>query len=178
MPYEKDILRGFRFSVSIPRLSRYGDTPTDLGFMRISGLQLSVGIYEWQEVSDPLTSYKLPDRISFSDITFERGVTTDREVLWSWYEEITGALYSGTPDEFRRTVMVTAFGKGIRSSAETVKVWEIYNAFPKVLKFSDFDATSSDALIETLTLANEGYKTYTKSPPVGDFSAGGFAGLV
>ena len=69
MPYEADVLRDFRFSVSIPNLTSVGGEGTDMGFMRISGLQLNVGVYEWQEVSDPVTVHKLPDRITFSDIT-------------------------------------------------------------------------------------------------------------
>lgn len=168
MAYAADVLRGFRFSVSIPGLSNKGEENTDMGFMRISGLQLDVGVYEWQEVSDPLTRHKIPDRITFADLTLERGATTNRNALWGWFEEVTNALYSGVPSDFRRTVTITAFGKGIRSSMETVRVWELYKAFPKVLKFNDFNATESNALIETLTLANEGYKTYTKSPPQGD----------
>ena len=177
MAYASDVLRGFRFSVSVPELSKNGEPNTDMGFMRISGLQLDISVYEWQEISDPITKHKLPDRISFSDLTLERGVTTNRNALWNWYEKVLNAMYSGVPSDFRRTVTITAFGKGVRSSAETVKIWEVYNAFPKVLKFSDFNATSSDALIETLTLANEGYKTYTKSPPLGDFPSGGFSNL-
>jgi len=175
--YSADVLRGFRFGVSIPNLSDKGESNTDLGFMRISGLQLDVSVYEWQEISDPLTKHKLPDRITFSDLTFERGVTTNRNALWGWFEEVTSALYSGVPSAFRRTVTITAFGKGVRSGVEPVKVWEVYHAFPKVLKFSDFNALNSETMIETLTLANEGYKTYTKSPPQGDFSSGGFGSV-
>jgi phage tail-like protein len=130
-----------------------------MGFMRISGLQADVGIYEWQEVSDPLTKHKFPDRINFSDVTFERGVTSNRYALWEWYTSVTNSLYSGVPGDFRRTVTIYSFFKGVpRSSLKGLRVWEIYSAFPKVLKFGEFNATDSSVVIESLTLANEGYK--------------------
>ena len=75
-----DVLRGFRFIVSIPDLPGSGgvEDTLNMGFMRISGLQADVGVYEWQEVTDPVTIHKLPDRIKFSDLVLERGVALQR----------------------------------------------------------------------------------------------------
>lgn len=39
-----------------------------------------------------------------------------------------------------------------------VKEWEVYEAWPAVMEVGDLDAESSDVLIETLELANEGHR--------------------
>ena len=151
-----DPLLGFKFIVEI-------GSSTFLGFQKVSGLSLDVGILEVAEISDPVTVTKLPDRISFSDVTLDRGAipTTEYHYLWDWYMEVVNALSNGMPRNFRRTVSIQAASKGVsldKKPGEGLRRWEIYNAFPKSVKFGEFDATSSAVLIESLTLTNEGYK--------------------
>lgn len=151
--YTRDPLRGFRFRVSIPSIGR------DLGFMRVSGLQADVGVYEWQEITDPVTIWKMPDRVKFSDLVLERGVTADRKGLWAWFEQTVKALEIGDPNAiFRRQVSIYLYAKGAPSGAYTYDVgWYVFSAFPKSIKFGDLDATQSAVQIESLTLANEGF---------------------
>lgn len=141
-------LRGFRFEVSVNSRKDVG-----LGFQRVSGLQAAVGVKEWQEISDPVTVWKIPDRIQFSDVVLERGATTDRNGLWNWYVAVVEALQVGIPSNFRSTVTIRCFEKGASSPA---RIWTIFRAFPKTIKFSELEATSSNTLIESLVLANEG----------------------
>lgn len=151
-----DPLLGFKFVVDIA-------STTSMGFQKISGLSLDVGILEIAEISDPITVTKVPDRISFSDVTLERGAipTTDYHYLWDWYMEVVTALTHGMAADFRRIVTITSASKGVSldfDTGEGTRTWKIFNAFPKSVKFGEFDATSSAVLIESLTLANEGYK--------------------
>lgn len=150
-----DPLMGFKFQVEVP-----GFGP--MAFQKVSGLSLDVGILEVTEISNPITVTKLPDRISFSDLTLERGATPDTNyaMLWQWYLDVVAALNNGYPASFRAQVNIRTAPKGILldSNDPSIRKWEVYNAFPKTVKFGDFDATSSAVLIESLTLANEGYR--------------------
>jgi len=152
-----DPLLGFKFQVEIPGFG-------ELGFQKVSGLSLDVGILEVTEISNPITVTKLPDRISFSDLTLERGAVdaANYRALWDWYESVVEALNKGYPADFRAKVIIRTAPKGVlldsTAGGQGVKQWEVYNAFPKTVKFSDFDAMSSAVLIESLTLANEGYR--------------------
>jgi len=130
---------------------------SDLGFMRIRGLEATVGTYEWQEISDALTPRKLPDRIKFSDIVMERGVAPNRSAIWEWYYSVVLALQSGVAYPFRSTVIIRSSLKG-QAPDQAVAQWTVFDAYPKGLNFGEFSADSSVALIETLTLVHEGYK--------------------
>ena len=159
MVLQTDPIHGFRFRVSIPLLSTLVDdeSTSDLGFMRIKGLEATVGIYEWQEISDALTVRKLPDRIKFSDVVLERGVTPNRLAIWMWYEKVVSALQAGIATSFRSTVKIRSMMKG-QYPDQSIAEWTIFDAYPKVISFGEFSADSSAILIETLTLANEGYR--------------------
>lgn len=184
MPDTFDVLRGFRFKVSIDSLQEFArdgeSSYYDMGFMKISGLQADVGVYEWQQVTDPVTVYKLPDRIKFSDLVLERGVITERTSLWSWFNRIEDVLANtymqGKLASFRSNLSITVFDKGYNFPRGSVQ-WRIFSAFPRSIKFGDFDANSSSVLIESLTLAHEGYRRVSVSPPMGDFPASGFPNL-
>ena len=152
-----DPLMGFKFQVDVPGFG-------EMAFQKVSGLSLDVGILEVTEISNPITVTKLPDRISFSDLTLERGATpsSNYAMLWEWYLAVVDALNYGLvpKKDFRAQVNIRTAPKGILldSKDPSIRKWEVYNAFPKTVKFGDFDATSSAVLIESLTLANEGYR--------------------
>jgi len=123
------------------------------GFSRVSGLSGEVEIMEWRELTDPATPRKLPKELVFGDITFERGMTTEKG-LRDWWSETQGIIVNGARTLERETVTVTAYDRN--KSVEAT--WEIYEAWPRVLKWGDLDANTSGMLIETLVLANEGVR--------------------
>jgi phage tail-like protein len=167
MPYNADVLRGFRFTVSFDQFSTDdAEAPQfDMGFMKISGLQADVGVYEWQEVTDPVTIHKLPDRIKFSDLILERGVASDRWSSWDWFLDVEIALAdtfspasSMNPYPIRSDLTITAYDKGANDFIGWSAIWKVFSAFPRTVKFGEFDAQSSSVVIESLTLAHEGYR--------------------
>jgi phage tail-like protein len=157
--YVRDPLRGFRFSVSIAEFPGRGES-LDIGFTRVGELGADVGIFEYQEISDAVTVHKLPDRIKFTDLVLERGATTDRDGLWNWFVLVAESLGRGdvAPSDFRRTVTISLYDKGAATSDEPAKRWIVFDAFPKGLRFSELGANDSTTLIETLTLAHEGFR--------------------
>lgn len=134
---ESDPLQSFMFKVSIPGL------PTGVGFQKVSGLSREVEVIEYFEnMYDH--ARKLPGRESVGEVTFERGMYSDK-YLQSLYENIFKTSAS------RQTVVIQVCDRlgNIRREFKCAEAW-----FSKY-EVGDLDATSSDAIIETLTMVFE-----------------------
>lgn len=134
---EADPLQSFMFRVSIPGL------PTGAGFQKVGGLSREVEVVEYLENMYDHT-HKLPGRETVSDVTFERGMYAD-DYLQGIYEKVFNN------NTVRNTVVIQIcdrFGK-IRREFKCAEAW-----FSKY-ECADLDATSSDVIIETLTMAFE-----------------------
>ena len=134
---EADPLQSFMFKVSIPGL------PTGVGFQKIGGLSREVEVVEYLENMYQHT-HKLPGRESVGEVTFERGMYAD-DYLQTLYEKVF------TNKNVRNTVVIQItdrFGK-IRREFKCAEAW-----FSKY-ECADLDATSSDVIIETMTMVFE-----------------------
>lgn len=134
---EADPLQSFMFRVSIPGL------PTGVGFQKVGGLSREVEVVEYLENMYDHT-HKLPGRETVSDVTFERGMYADN-YLQGIYEKVFNN------NTVRNTVVIQIcdrFGK-IRREFKCAEAW-----FSKY-ECADLDATSSDVIIETLTMTFE-----------------------
>lgn len=134
---EADPLQSFMFRVSIPGL------PTGVGFQKVGGLSREVEVVEYLENMYDHT-HKLPGRETVSDVTFERGMYAD-DYLQDIYEKVFNN------NTVRNTVVIQVcdrFGK-IRREFKCAEAW-----FSKY-ECADLDATSSDVIIETLTMTFE-----------------------
>ena len=134
---EADPLQSFMFKVSIPGL------PTGVGFQKIGGLSREVEVVEYLENMYQHT-HKLPGRESVGEVTFERGMYAD-DYLQALYEKVF------TDKNVRNTVVIQItdrFGK-IRREFKCAEAW-----FSKY-ECADLDATSSDVIIETMTMVFE-----------------------
>lgn len=134
---EADPLQSFMFRVSIPGL------PTGVGFQKIGGLSREVEVVEYLENMYQHT-HKLPGRESVGEVTFERGMYAD-DYLQTLYEKVF------TDKNVRNTVVIQItdrFGK-IRREFKCAEAW-----FSKY-ECADLDATSSDVIIETMTMVFE-----------------------
>lgn len=134
---EADPLQSFMFRVSIPGL------PTGVGFQKVGGLSREVEVVEYLENMYDHT-HKLPGRETVSDVTFERGMYAD-DYLQGIYEKVFNN------NTVRNTVVIQVcdrFGKICREF-KCAEAW-----FSKY-ECADLDATSSDVIIETLTMTFE-----------------------
>ena len=131
---EADPLQSFMFKVSIPGI------PTGVGFQKVGGLSREVEVVEYFEnMYDH--AHKLPGRESVSEVTFERGMYAD-DYLQGLYEKVFNN------NTVRNTVVIQVcdrFG-AIKREFKCAEAW-----FSKY-ECADLDATSSDVIIETLTM--------------------------
>lgn len=152
MSDDQDPLLGFRFQVD------FGAGASEMGFMKVSGLQVDIDEYAWEEISDTVTAFKLPGIVKFSDLSLERGAIRAVSPVWRWFREVEEALKTGRPTSMRRTLTIRLQEKGMSDPEAYALEWQVFAAFPKTIKYGELDATSSAVFIESLTLANEGIR--------------------
>lgn len=137
---EKDPLLAFCFQVSIAGLD------AKIGFQKVSGLSREIEVIEYFE-SMYDHAHKLPGRESFGEVTFERGIFSDSSMVGK-YEQVF------KQNDMRQSVVVSIMDrfKNVR------RKFTLYEAWFSKYELADLDATSSDVLIETLTLVYEDMK--------------------
>ena len=139
---EQDPLQSFMFKVII----HDGTNNVEIGFQKVSGLSREVEVIEYMEGMQD-RAYKLAGRESVGEVTFERGMYADSS-LQTYYEKIlnnTSARYTIDIEILDRT-------KVIRRKFTLSECW-----FSKY-EIGDLDATSSDVIIETLTVQFEQFE--------------------
>jgi len=131
----------YRFVVEIDDFAR-------AAFTKCSALEAEIAKVEtWEGGS--LTAIKEPGRVTFSDVTLERGATTD-ENCYSWFKEVVAA-YKNTgrvSPEFQRNVDIV---QQDRDGTE-VRRWTLEEAWPVKFTAGEWDNEADEAVIEMLTL--------------------------
>ena len=146
-----DPLGGFNFYIALMEGDDISSIqPNDLpglllgGFSEVSGLDATIGIYEYHEGGVNDRVHKFPDRASYSNIVLKRGIsiTTD---LWEWHQSFVngeGVVKDG--------LIVLANDLGI-----PVKIWTFSNGIPVKWSGPSLNAMTSAVAIESLEIAHE-----------------------
>jgi phage tail-like protein len=119
------------------------------GFTKVSELSAEVAESQYHE-GGRIIPHKSPGRLTVADITLERGATLDRD-LYNWFSDVV-QLASGlglVDDRYKRNFDLVQKDR----DGSTVRRWSVYNAWPKKFVAGDWDASSDDPLIESVTLA-------------------------
>jgi phage tail-like protein len=131
-----------KFLVNIPSVGY-------AGFAKCSELSMEIApSIHWE--GGRIIAHKAPGRVSFPDVTLERGATRDRD-LYNWALDVARASAGiGLVDNLykRHCEIVQQDRDGTR-----LRAWAIYNAFPIKFVAGEWDADSDDVVIESVTLA-------------------------
>lgn len=134
----------FKFLVEI-------DGITYAGFQKCSELSAELAkIEHWEGGS--LIPNKSPGRLSFTDITLERGGTRDME-LYRWFEETARASAglggTGLPDPFyKRTLDIVQLDR----DDSVLQRWNVVNAFATKFVAGEWDNTTDEKVMTSVTL--------------------------
>ena len=123
-------------------------------FKSISELSVEVAKSEiWQGGS--MIPFKQPARLTFADITLERGATNDAE-LFNWLALTTAPTPSigGIGEAFKRSVDIVMQDRSHR----TVAAWRLVNAWPVGYKPGEWDNESDDFQMESVTLTYDFFR--------------------
>ncbi|MDD4802450.1 MAG: phage tail protein [Syntrophomonas sp.] len=136
-----DPYRSYRFSVEI-------DGITEAYFTEVTGIEVSYDVIEFRSGDLSGNAWKMPGLVNNPIITLKQGVTDNMEI----YEWIKGEPGMAGAIE-RKDVTI----KAIDESSAELAVWTLYDAWPSRYVVSDFNASESKVLIETLEIAYEGF---------------------
>lgn len=156
-----DPLRNFKFRVRIhhPKIQGIGS----MGFMSVSGLNISTEVIPYREGGMNTTTQKLPGQSDFAPITLTRGLAVGDTQMMDWMEEmfhvIQGNGKGTSGNNFRATMDVSVMDHPVTKGPTPVKAaFRVYNAWPTSVAFSDLDAGANAIMIQQMTLAHEGFE--------------------
>lgn len=126
---------------------------TPLGsFRNISGLSVETEQTSWK-TGDMLSELKVPGETKFGHITLKKGVDSN-DNLSKWRNNIFSKDCSSDTDgtDFRDTYIFI-----IDRACKIQRVIFVDHAWPSKYELDELDSMSSDALIESVELANSGW---------------------
>jgi len=141
----------FKFVVEI-------DGILSAGFQKCSELSVEAAKIEYSE-GGALIPNKSPGRLTYSDLTLERGATEDLD-LYQWFLQVAdGASFgagavpagqgAGLPDPYyKRTLDIIQQDR----DGNTLRRWRVYNAWPQKFTAGDWDNEADEKVIEMVTL--------------------------
>jgi phage tail-like protein len=143
MADQEDPLVAFKFGLEIEgKLTGY--------FNSVSGIGSESEVIE-QKISDPNTGEtlirKIPGRLTWTEITLKRGVTSNVDV-WTWRQDVV----DGKIDDARTNCSITAHDQG---NAEIAR-WNLDAAWPSKVTGPEMDSGGTDYMVEEIVIVHQG----------------------
>lgn len=135
-----DPFHGFRFRVEI-------DAIASAAFSEVAIGATSTDVVEYRDGSEPAHVRKLSGLTRFGNVTLRRGMTTSLDLV-QWHQQIVNGSLSAA----RKQVAIVIEDE----TGADVARFVVSNAWPVKFGPIELKANSSEVLIETLELANEG----------------------
>lgn len=140
MPANPNVPFGaFNFTVDIVGV-------TNAGFSEVSGLGVEIGVIEYREGGDAVSSVrKLPGLAKYPNITLKRGLTSDHR-LWDWMRQVIQGNVQ------RATIMITL----LDDQRQPVVRWKVREAWIMKYEGPTLNAKGNEIAIESVEIAHEG----------------------
>ncbi|GAB2786255.1 phage tail protein [Streptomyces sp. NPDC054796] len=120
----------------------------DLGaFHTCTGLGAQVEIEQYAEGGNNGFAWQLPGRITWSNITLSRPVTSDTTKIAQWLDEIV-----------RRVEPKDGEIVALKPDLSPIVSWQVLGIVPVRWQGPSFDPANSQAATETLEIAHEGLR--------------------
>lgn len=131
----------FKFVIEVDQLA-------SAGFQKCSELSVEVAKVEYFE-GGALIPNKSPGRVTFADVTLDRGATQDHD-LFDWMKDVVDAASgTGLPDPlYKRNLDIVQQDR----DGSTLRRWPLTNAWPVKFVAGDWDNDSDETVIESVTL--------------------------
>jgi phage tail-like protein len=143
----KSFDKKFKFQVEI-------DGFASAGFQKCSELSVEIAkVEQWE--GGAIVPNKSPGRLTFADVTLERGATRDRD-MWIWLSTVAqmalagvGSLAVGLPDPaYKRHLDIVQYDR----DKTVLKRWSLFSAWPVKFVAGEWDNTADENVIESVTL--------------------------
>ena len=125
-----------------------GDQIAHAGFQKCSELAVEVAKVEYYE-GGSLIPNKSPGRLTFADVTLERGATQDRD-LFDWFQDVavTSSGLGLTDVNYKRNLDILQQDR----DGNTLRRWSLYRAWPVKFVAGEWDNEADENVIESVTL--------------------------
>lgn len=143
----RNFYKKFKFIIEV-------DGFASAAFQDCSELSAEVAkIEQWEGGS--LVPDKDPGRVTFADITLQRGATEDLD-MWDWFEEVADvAANAGLINpEFKRNLDIVQQER----DGSTLRRWRVELAWPTKFVAGDWDNNADENVIESVTLTFRKFK--------------------
>lgn len=180
---ETDPIRNFRFLVTFKPLVPANATwltnapkKVTVGFTSVSGLSVTTDSIPYREGGYNTTVHQIPGQTSFSPLTLQRGVVLGTKQHWDWMRQLFATVQggSGSADQttnFRCDIEVAVLSHPIPGSGSSggrtgnstsyddhvAMRFQVYNAWPTSVAYSDLNAGDNGILVEQISLVHEGF---------------------
>lgn len=120
-------------------------------FMKCSGLSSENAVIEEKRVSNGNQEivFKQPGRLSWGEMTLERGITANMD-MWTWRDEVV----TGKVGTARVNCTLTLYDMQGNPAA----TWTITNAWPKSVDGPSFKSDDDNVGVESIVLVYESFK--------------------
>ena len=137
----RDFHKKFKFVVDIDGLG-------SAAFRSSSELSFEIAKIEHHE-GGVLTADPDPGRVSFSDVTLERGASADRD-LYDWALEVANVAANAglVSPQFKRMAEIVQLDR----DGTELRRWRLHRAWPTKFVAGDWDNESDENVIESITL--------------------------
>ena len=122
-------------------------------FLEVSGMPTKSQAETVTEGGDNRLRTALPKPIKHANLVFKRGVVSKKSALAKWCMDTLGG--DGKGKIKAQTLIVTLED----SKGNTVKSWQVNQAFPVKLTFSDVASTKSEMAIDSLAFSYKGLES-------------------
>lgn len=131
----------FKFIVEIDGLA-------SAGFQKCSELSVEVANVQYYE-GGALIPNKSPGRLTFADVTLERGATSDKD-LFTWLTQVADASANAglVEPKFKRNLDIVQQDR----DGSTLRRWTLTGVWPVKFVAGDWDNEADENVIESVTL--------------------------
>jgi phage tail-like protein len=118
------------------------------GFQKCSELSVEVASVQYFE-GGSLIPNKSPGRLTFTDVTLERGATSDLD-MFKWFGQVadTASQLGATEPDFKRNLDIVQQDR----DGGTLRRWSLNSAWPTKFVAGDWDNEADENVIESVTL--------------------------
>ena len=139
---------GFHFEVEFEGLS----SGSNSGFQEVSGLEVSIDTFSYEEGGENRFVHRLPERVSYGNLVLKRGLLKGSELI-EWFRNAV-ELYRFKPTG----VLVTL----LNENHEPLESWSFIQAYPVKWAVSEFNATGNEIVAETIELSYQYFRRLEK----------------
>ena len=130
------------------------DQVNHAGFQKCSELSVEIANVQYFE-GGSLIPNKSPGRMTFSDVTLERGATQDKD-LFDWFSDValTSSGIGLTDNDYKRNLDIVQQDR----DGTTLRRWSLSGAWPTKFVAGEWDNESDENVIESVTLTYDWFE--------------------